>query len=81
MVHSQSLACEESSEPKSITASQRVKEFPEDCLEVKGAGKSKLFSAAPEVVFSLLTNLFVERQNSSFQDYIKASIMMQYNNR
>ena len=33
---------EGSSEPKSITASQRVKEFPEECLEVTGAGKSKL---------------------------------------
>ena len=34
---------EGSNEPKSITASQRVKEFPEECLEVSGAGKSKLF--------------------------------------
>ena len=80
MVHiSQSLACEESSEPKSITASQRVKEFPEDCLEVKGTGKSKLFSAALERVFLSLTNLFVERQNSSFQDYVYQSI--NYDNR
>ena len=37
-----------SSEPKSITASQRsrVKEFPEECLAVTGAGKSKLFYKA-----------------------------------
>ena len=32
-------------------------------------------------VFSLLTNSFGERQSSSLQDYIEASIMMQYNNR
>ena len=38
-------------------------------------------SAASERVFSLLTNSFGERQNSSLQDYIEASIMMQYNNR
>ena len=38
-------------------------------------------SAASERVFSLLRNSFGERQNSSLQDYIKASIMMQYNNR
>ena len=34
---------EGSSEPKSITVSQRVKEFPEECLKVTGVGKSKLF--------------------------------------
>ena len=38
-------------------------------------------SAALERVFSLLMNSFAERQNSSLQDYIEASIMMQYNNR
>ena len=37
-------------------------------------------SAASERVFSLLTNSYGERQNSAFQDYIVASVMMQYNN-
>ena len=40
-------ACGEgSSEPKTITASQRVKEFSNECFEVTGAGKSKLFCKA-----------------------------------
>ena len=38
-------------------------------------------SAASERVFSLLRNSFGERPNSALQDYIKASIMMQCNNR
>ena len=37
---------EGSNEPKSITASQRGKEFPKECLEVTGAGKSELFCKA-----------------------------------
>lgn len=37
------LSGEGSSEPRSITASQRMKEFPEECLEVTGARKLKLF--------------------------------------
>ena len=37
-------------------------------------------SAASERVFSLLRNSFGERQNSSLQDYIEASLMLQYNN-
>ena len=36
-------------------------------------------SAASECVFSLLTNSFGERQQSSLQDYIEASMMLQYN--
>ena len=36
-------------------------------------------SAALERVFSLLGNSFGERQQSSFQDYIEASLMLQYN--
>ena len=36
-------------------------------------------SAASERVFSLLTNSFGERQQSSLQDYIEASMMLQYN--
>ena len=38
-------------------------------------------SAASERVFSLLRNSFGERQHSSLQDYIKASLMLQYNKR
>ena len=36
-------------------------------------------SAAAERVFSLLRNSFGERQQSSLQDYIETSIMLQYN--
>ena len=36
-------------------------------------------SAAAERVFSLLTNSFNDRQNRSLEDYIEASIMLQYN--
>ena len=35
---------EGSSEPKSITASQRVKEFLKECLEVTGAGNQSYFA-------------------------------------
>jgi hypothetical protein len=35
-------------------------------------------SAASERVFSLLRNSFGERQNSALQDYIEASLMMQF---
>ena len=38
-------------------------------------------SAAAERVFSLLQNSFKDQQYSSLEDYIEASIMMQYNNR
>ena len=38
-------------------------------------------SAASKRVFSLLRNSFGERQNSALQDYIEASLMLQYNNR
>ena len=32
-------------------------------------------------VFSLLSNSFSSRQDSSLEDYIEPSVMMQYNNR
>ena len=54
------------SEPKSVNPRERVNEFP---------------SAASERIFSLERNSFGERQNSSLQDYIEASLMLQYNNR
>ena len=41
----------------------------------------QLSSAASERVFSLLKNSFGDRQNSALQDYIEASLMLQYNNR
>jgi len=36
-------------------------------------------SGAVERVFSILTNTFGTQQDSSLQDYIKASLMLQYN--
>ena len=41
----------------------------------------QLSSAAFKRVFSLLKNSFGDRQNSALQDYIEASLMLQYNNR
>jgi len=38
-------------------------------------------SAASERVISLLNNAFSQQQHSGLQDYIEASIMMQYNRR
>ena len=37
-------------------------------------------SAAAECVFSLLSNSFSSRQDSSLEDYVELSVMMQYNN-
>ena len=56
---------EGSSEPKSITASQRVKEFPEECLEVTGAGKSKLFCKTCREELSLKKNIIVSHVSSA----------------
>ena len=52
---------ERSSEPKSITASQRVIEFLEECLKVSGAGKSKLFCKVCHEELSLCYNRNNER--------------------
>ena len=38
-------------------------------------------SAASERVFSILSNSFSTRQESSLEDYIQLSVMLQYNNR
>ena len=38
-------------------------------------------SAAAERVFSILQNLFNEKQTLSLQDYIESSVMLQYNTR
>lgn len=38
-------------------------------------------SAASERVFSLLNNSFGFKQNSSLEDYVETSILLQYNNR
>ena len=37
-------------------------------------------SAAAERVFSMLSNSFKSRQESALEDYIEASVMLQYNN-
>ena len=39
------------------------------------------YSATAERVFSLRKNSFGERQDSSLQNYIEASLMLQYNHR
>ena len=41
----------------------------------------QLSSAAAERVFSILSNSFSERQESSLEDYIELSVMLQYNYR
>ena len=56
---------EGSSEPNSITASQRVKEFPEECLEVTGARKSKLFCKACREELILKKNIIVSHMSSA----------------
>ena len=38
-------------------------------------------SAAAERVFSILNSTFSDRQDSSLEDYIESSVMLQYNNR
>ena len=38
-------------------------------------------SAAAERIFSLLNSTFSDQQENSLQDYIEASLMLQYNNR
>lgn len=38
-------------------------------------------SATAEIFFSLLKNSFGERQDTSLQDYIEASLILQYNNK
>ena len=62
---------EGSSEPKSITASQRVKEFPEECLEVTGAGKLKLFCKACREELSLKKNIIVSHVSSAKHKTVK----------
>ena len=51
---------------------------------LKGCKLSLLFqpsSAAAERVFSILQNSFKDQQNSSLEDYIETSVMLQYNKR
>ena len=59
---------EGSSEPKNITATQRVKEFCEEYLAVTGAGKSKLFCKAcreelPQEKYNCLSRVIRETQD------------------
>ena len=58
---------EGSSEPKNVTATQRVKEFSEECLEVTGTGtgKSKLFCKACREELSLKKNIIVSHVSSA----------------
>ena len=60
---------EGASEPKSITATQRVKEFPEECFEVTGAGRTKLFCKACREELSLKKNIIVSRVIREAQDW------------
>ena len=51
------------------------------CLQKEkknGQYKERVFSL-PERVFSLLNNSFNSQQCSSLEDYIEASLMLQYN--
>ena len=41
----------------------------------------QLSSAASERVFSLLNNLFGDQQTNALQDYVEASLMLQFNKR
>jgi len=56
---------EGSSEPKSITATQRVKEFPKEYLQVTGAGRMKLFCKACREELSLKRNVIVYHVSSA----------------
>ena len=42
-------------------------------------GKKRKATSAVERVFSILTNAFSTQQDNSLQDYIEASLMLQYN--
>ena len=78
-------------EPKNITALQRVKEFPDQPLQMCVSNR-KLFcnacreemscqpsSAVAEHAFSLLKASFHEQQDNSLQDYIESSLMLHFN--
>ena len=56
---------EGSSEPKNVSATQRVKEFPEECLEVTGVRKPKLFCKACREELSLKKNIIVSHVSSA----------------
>ena len=55
-----------------------------DAIPNWGKAASKVFlaqptSAAAERVFSIMNNTFGDQQNSSLEDYVEASVIMQYN--
>ena len=56
---------EGSSEPMNVTATHRVKDFPEECLEITGAGKSKLFCKACREELSHKKNIIVPHVSSA----------------
>ena len=50
---------EGANEPKTVTASQRIKEFPGECLTTAGKGGAKLFCGACREELSLKKNVIV----------------------
>ena len=53
-------ACGEgANEPKTVTATQRVKEFPGECLATAGKGSNKLFCTACREELSIKKNVIV----------------------
>ena len=67
--------------PKGFTPSQRASEFPGEQLVVS-AGKlfwCNLLLLLQNGVFSLLKNAFGEQQQSSLNDLVAATLMVQYN--
>ena len=57
------------------------RDLPASAEACKNVLLIQLSSAAAERAFSILSNSFGERQESSLQDYIESSIMLQYNGR
>ena len=65
------------SDPKSVTPSQRVKQYTGEAASQ--ALLCQPSSAAAERVFSVMNSCFGDQQLSSLEDYLEASIIMQYN--
>ena len=59
------------------------KQYSQDLPNWSGAASLVILvqpsSAAAERVFSLLKNSFTEKQDSSLQDYVETSLMLQFN--
>lgn len=61
--------------------SQNEQELPQWSSAVKKILLVQPSSGASERVFSLLNNSFSDQQQNSLQDYVEASVMLQYNKR